>query len=367
MSTGRSPAQLTAGSLLFAATRLLAVPLAALAVALLARAVKVEAFGHLSLAFSLVAALNNVGDFGFGQVVVREIAGNAADEAGLGASFLVARVSASLVLMAAALGFLAWAVPSSAFPATALIVLTLPLLAVTNLTAIAQARFRPHWQGVLALAQAAAWLALVALFQVLDRPLSWYGGAYLAAVAVHAAGATAIVRRLVAIDLRAAGRHLRRLLAESWPLGLTGLFVTAYYHLDQILLYRLSGPEAAGLYGAAYRYLDVTQVLPATLLGAALPVLSRLRSRDSPSFGRISELALTLAVAVCAPVAVTGVLLNDEIVRLLFGEDFRPAAPLLAILAPATVVIGLSYVVSGMLIVARRQSVLRWACSSAWT
>ena len=155
------------------------------------------------------------------------------------------------------------------------------------------------------------------------------------------------------------------LVKHSLPVGLTGLFVTAYYRLDQVILYQMSGSHAAGLYGAAYRYLDVVQLIPATLLATSLPVLSGLRAQASEGFKRVAELTITLAVASSIPVAVLGVLWSDEIVSLLYGHEFGSAAILLAVLAPAAIAIFLGYVSSGLLISVGKARLLCWVAAPA--
>ena len=52
------------------------------------------------------------------------------------------------------------------------------------------------------------------------------------------------------------------------------MFVTAYYRIDGILLFHYRGATEAAYYSAAYRVLDVLQILPGTVSGVLLPLLA---------------------------------------------------------------------------------------------
>jgi O-antigen/teichoic acid export membrane protein len=65
-------------------------------------------------------------------------------------------------------------------------------------------------------------------------------------------------------------------LTESYPFALTALAATLYARVDLLLLGLWQGEVAVGLYGAAYRLWEAIGLLPASLLDAMFPELSRL-------------------------------------------------------------------------------------------
>ena len=142
------------------------------------------------------------------------------------------------------------------------------------------------------------------------------------------------------------------LLRMAWPIGLAGMFVTAYYRIDALLLFHYRGATPNAYYSAAYRVLDVLQILPMTVSGVLLPLLAS-ADREGAGHDRIRQLfqfAIALLLAVAVPVAICGAILAPGVVRLIYGPHYHSSVYLLQILLPAFIPICLGYVLTGQLI-----------------
>jgi len=107
-----------------------------------------------------------------------------------------------------------------------------------------------------------------------------------------------------------------------------------YLRVDGYLVGLLAGSDEAGIYAAAYRFLDFA-MLPALVLNhTVLAHVAPLRGRQ-----RLAEIHrfLVQSVGVAIPVAIVGSLLVGPVIRLLFPSTFAPAAGVAVILLLSSV------------------------------
>jgi O-antigen/teichoic acid export membrane protein len=122
----------------------------------------------------------------------------------------------------------------------------------------------------------------------------------------------------------------RELLRGLAPFAAAFIGLTIYCKVDVLMLERFSDLEA-GLYTAAYKFVDVFQALVIVAASAIYPRLSRAGERSSRSEGgkRAAELLLLGAL----PAGLTLSLVSTPLVLLVFGGAYAEAASVLARLA----------------------------------
>ena len=135
---------------------------------------------------------------------------------------------------------------------------------------------------------------------------------------------------LAAIVLwRAAGRKLSlggsslavwRAMRGSFPYALLVFFMAVYTRIDMVLLERLVSAEEAGRYAAAFRLLDVGNMVGLTVAAILLPLFGRMLAEGTPA-GAIVRAGVTMLLPLSAAAAA---------VTLFYGADimasFYPAA-----------------------------------------
>src|SRR5581483_4097715 len=124
------------------------------------------------------------------------------------------------------------------------------------------------------LVQSVLWLGAVLTLGAVHAPLSLYGAAFLAARVIESAVTVALTVGVTDLVFAGARRLIGQLLRLAWPIGVAGMFVTAYYRIDAILLFHYRGATETAYYSAAYRILDVLQMFPVTVAGVLLPLLA---------------------------------------------------------------------------------------------
>jgi O-antigen/teichoic acid export membrane protein len=182
-----------------------------------------------------------------------------------------------------------------------------------------------------ALARAGRWIARLVIIVVLVELGFSVPGAILGSIGASLVE-LAIGRLCVRPSLSSGSPFpARRLWAEAVPLFLFALSLTLHGKLDLLALKMLGGTSAqAGLYGAAQNLSVVPGIFAVSFSPLLLSTLSRaLRGGDSTA-AREAGCAAMRTVFVLLPFVGMIVGAAPEIVGLIFGESFLPAAPLLS-------------------------------------
>ena len=141
-----------------------------------------------------------------------------------------------------------------------------------------------------------------------------------------------------------------------------------YFKADTLLVFRYAGSTEVGWYAAAYRIMEVAQLLPLFLVLPLVPVVSKaLAVGDVGRARRYSERAVVAALTVAVPYAVAMQFLSDRTVRWLYGPEFASAGELSAVLSIAFVGVCLGWVGTALLIAAKgvgRWWILTWSCAA---
>ncbi|MCB8978761.1 MAG: flippase [Ardenticatenaceae bacterium] len=150
----------------------------------------------------------------------------------------------------------------------------------------------------------------------------------------------------------------RHLLQQAWPLGISIFLSIAYTRLAVLLLAAWRDAEAVALYSAAWRLVEPTQILPASLLAAVFPAFALALSQDrhrASRLGRQTSLLLALAGGL---VALTFWLSAPWLVGWLYGPDFADSAPVLRLLGLTVLPVYLNYSLTHYLIAHGQQRIL---------
>ncbi|HHO77189.1 MAG TPA: flippase, partial [Deltaproteobacteria bacterium] len=119
---------------------------------------------------------------------------------------------------------------------------------------------------------------------------------------------------------------------KALPFGLSAFFVMLYFWVDSVMLSFMKGNEVVGLYNAAYRIVLVFTLIPAAIVNALFPVISRYFKTSYENLISIYENSFKYLLLMGLPVGVGVTFLADMIIPLIFGSSYNPAVPVLEIL-----------------------------------
>lgn len=121
----------------------------------------------------------------------------------------------------------------------------------------------------------------------------------------------------------------RELLAQSWPLLLSGLTVMLYMRIDLVMLRQLAGDASAGTYAAAVRLSELWYFLPGALASSVLPGLLRHKSAGPEAYARAMQRYYDFSAALGYVAALGTCLLAAPLINLAYGAEFRGATTVL--------------------------------------
>jgi len=154
----------------------------------------------------------------------------------------------------------------------------------------------------------------------------------------------------------------RRMLLESLPFWLAGLFSLAYSRGDVVILRLLAGDAEVGAYRAAGQLFEMTKNLPLLVLIALFPQLAR-DFRRAPS--RLPRAERVIALGLLGAGVVVGAILAAAaglVGRRILGPEFARTIPSLRILSLALPLLFMNYALTHFLI-ARDLGMLHMAFS----
>ena len=153
------------------------------------------------------------------------------------------------------------------------------------------------------------------------------------------------------ISLRPGRPLLRPLTAAGIPVAISGLLILAYARIDQVLVYEFAGAREAGLYAAAYRILEQSHFVPLAVATTFLPLVAAAHGTDIARARRMTQHVIDYMAVGSFPALGFTLVASEQVISLLFGDAFLPAAPALPILMAAFVVICFGYLSGNLVIV----------------
>ena len=160
--------------------------------------------------------------------------------------------------------------------------------------------------------------------------------------------------------LRVSRRHFRDLFG-------VGMHIMGFNYLtffstraNDFLVGYVFGPAELGYFTMAYGVLNaMTQILIRTSQDVALPTFSRLQE-DPERFRRAFYSATQLTITLATPTFLGMAMLAPELVRVLFGEQWLPAVPLMQVLALLGILRSITFFKSSVLIALGKANWLFW-------
>jgi O-antigen/teichoic acid export membrane protein len=318
----------------------------------------VEDFGVFSAAISLATIAEVFMDFGLHQVTIRAIARDATRAGHLLRTSLWLKALPGLG-MVAVFTLIAFRLrPESSFRVACVIMLLSATMRSYLLTArgVLQGLERFGDDAFVTTADRVGLFAACAVALLAGASVVQLSLVFLGVRIVTATTGVVIARRHVGAG--AVDRALwTSLPAEALPVGLFLLVLNLYNRVDSLMLIRLEGERASGLYGAAFPVYEGLTYATAIISAVLIPRLSRMWVERAPEYRRLvirsqaGVFVLAVLVAAAAwPLAGIGVQV--------FGPEFAPAAPTLRVLLLGLPFVYVTWILHAVAIAADRPRAL---------
>jgi O-antigen/teichoic acid export membrane protein len=122
------------------------------------------------------------------------------------------------------------------------------------------------------------------------------------------------------------------LLKRGLPFYLISLLTMLYWRINIIILSKTVSEKDLGFYLAALALVESLWFIPNAFVTSLSPVFARLFGSSYDELKKTYRKIMKYFLIITIPMTMGTVLISDDIVRLLYGADFMPAAPVLRVL-----------------------------------
>ena len=169
---------------------------------------------------------------------------------------------------------------------------------------------------------------------------------------------TAVAARLAPVSVRVrpaeAGTQAADLVRAAWPLAVNALLLSLVVRAGHLVLMGVAGASAVAYLGAASRVAEMVSLLAEGVMLAVFPVMAAAPERVEAVSAQVGR-RLALLVLWAVVTVSSG---SHLLVRVLFGAEYLPGAPALAILAWGALFAATGTLVLHGLVAAGRQRLL---------
>ncbi len=292
-----------------------------------------EQFGVFSYALSFVFLFNILSDLNLDAIAVKELISDNRKNSLLGSIFFLKAMGAVLAIFLIAL--ITFFEHFDAESRTVIFIMSLRMVfqSFGGIDYYFQSRVLSKLTVYSQILGLITTTVLCLLFVYLQKPLIYFAYVIVTEAAVIALGLVMALKKMKEnisfwrIDFQI----VRGLLQKAWPLVLSGVAISIYMRVDQILLKNMLGVAAVGYYSAAVRVSEVFYFIPIILMTSLFPAIVNAKLSNEDLYrDRIQVLLSVLAILaliVSAVISFSAPLL----VKILFGESYMPAAPVLSL------------------------------------
>lgn len=146
------------------------------------------------------------------------------------------------------------------------------------------------------------------------------------------------------------------IIKKTWPLAITILFNLVYLKADTLILSLIKTQAEVGIYGAAYKVIDVLVTIPFMFAGIILPILTMSwAEKNVEYFKHILQKSFDFMIILTIPFLVGTQFTAKQIMILVAGKDFFESGAVLKILIMAAGIIFLGCMFSHAIIALNKQ------------
>jgi O-antigen/teichoic acid export membrane protein len=312
-----------------------------------------EQFGLLSYAISFYGLFSAISILGLESISIRELVkqpGRRDDI--LGSVFLLRLVGGIVTIILIAITLYFSGEPTD----ISILILIVSTSAIFQSFSVIDYYFRAEVKAkysVYVMAASVLFMsALKILLIILEAPLIYFAIVFSVEFFAAATGFLIVYKynKLKIINWKFSKEIAINLLKDSWPLILSGLVVAIYMKIDQVMIKNILDSEDLGYYAAAVRISEAWYFIPIALTNSLFPAIVNAKNVNEKFYlnrmQKLYDLLAWMAIAIAVPVSI----FSSDIINILYGSEFRSAAPVLTIYIWAGVAVFLGVASSQYLI-----------------
>jgi len=145
---------------------------------------------------------------------------------------------------------------------------------------------------------------------------------------------------------------------DSWPLMLSSVASFVYLRIDQVMIGKIMGESAVGIYAASVKITEVFYFLPIIICGSLFPAIVNARNTNLKVYYRRLKNLYRLTGSLGFLVTLVIALLAQPLISFIFGAAYLAAVPVLQIYIWSSIGLFLGVVVSNQLMAENRTKII---------
>lgn len=327
-----------------------------------ARLLGVDDFGVLSYILAITSVCQLVADFGLTNLIVREVAKNKERAQYIMSNVLTLAWVMSLIIILV-VGLIAYISLDNSTHMAAAIIMGVAVLATYHSVVFSSVCRAFEQMGYNAFSFVVHKVILLGLILLLTGPLSPFDSlligittAYLLAnLCQYFFFLMVVSRRFIRFGFGKDIRFCFQLLVDAIPIGASMVIRRLTLHVDILILSALAVPSAVGIFSAAYKVVQIVDMIPFAICLPLFPALSRLANNDVTQLETFFARSLTGFLIISIPITGYLFISADNIVNLFYGSEYRNSSAVLQILAFSIVGLFVNMLLSYLFIALNKQ------------
>lgn len=307
-------------------------------IALLTRYLGVFGFGEYTTVFVFLSFFGVIADFGFFQILVREMTNNPEEEGKIANNLLTFRAFFALAIYLLAI-FISLFTPYSATIKEGILLIALASFFQTqnsSLVGIFQVRHRMD-RSVITDVVGRATILLISIWLIKQGAgLQLIFWATVIGNLINLILSWILAIPIVKIRLAFDFKLWKKIFVYAWPLGIAAVFGIIYFKIDSIMLSLLRSSEDVGIYGAPYKILEVLVFIPGIFMGNVFPVITRYVKEKDERLQSAIQKSFTFLLISATGILFGGLALSSGIIRFVAGEEFVSSSTITFLSHPIT-------------------------------
>ena len=291
-------------------------------------------FGLLNYAQSFVALFTTVATLGLEGILVRELV-NQSERAGelLGTAFVLNLIGTMLMFLLIAIAILI----SSDDKLANILIWIIAVPVILHAFNVIDYNFQSKVQSKFVVFIHTFQIAVSSLVKIalilFEAPLIAFALiSFIDAIAIGGGLVWIYHRQSNSVfDWKWNGELAKQLLKDAWPLMLSGMVISIYMRIDQVMIKEMLDNEAVGNYAAAVKLSTAWYFVPVAISTSIFPaIVNGKKLSEQIYLSRIQKL-FDFMVWIAVVIAVPTTFLSEWVIGILFGDDYLPAANVLKI------------------------------------
>lgn len=333
----------------------------------MARYLGEEGFGDYTTITTFAIFFSTMSDMGFYLIAIREMSKPKSDESAIFSNaFTMRLVAAAFFVLVAPLAALAFDYDTDVKLGILIAALGTFFIAINQiLVAIFQMRLRTDQVAIAEVVGRVVFLGAIMVLAYLEMGVLSFVWAFGAGSLVNFFVLYLSSRKFLRFRIRFNGDRWKKILAAAWPIGLVIIVNLLYFRFNVILLSIMKPAEDVGIFGAAYKIIEILIAFPAIFVGLVIPILSRYLTENKDKFRDVFHRSFNALILIATPIAIGTQFVADWIIKLVGGDAFQDSVVVLQILIVAVLAMFLSSLAINTVIVINRQRSMIWVSSIA--